>query len=162
MIVTQQCLIGPAGLTGINEVLKAMRVLARQGAKDPAVRDTAQRLIRGLSQKDFLGEARALFMFVRDNIRYTRDIEGVETLQTPRATLQIKQGDCDDKSILLAALLLSIGHPARFMAIGPKRGIFNHVLVQVSIRGKWYSLETTEPYSFGQSPKAVSYLFVQV
>ena len=74
-----------------------------------------------------------------------RDVNGVETLQTPLVTMEIKQGDCDDQSVLLASLLESIGHPTRFVAI--KQNFFGpyvHVYTETRIGPKWYPLETTE------------------
>jgi transglutaminase-like putative cysteine protease len=106
---------------------------------------------RGLPQKDFTGEARRLFEFVRDQIRYVKDIDGVETLHPADWVLQIQAGDCDDKAILLAALLLSIGHTPRFIAVSFAPGEFSHVWVQDYLNDAWVDLETTEPFSFGKS-----------
>lgn len=115
-----------------------------------AVRNEAVNLTRQLRQKDFVGEARALFLFCRDRIRYVRDIRSVETLHTADTLLKIRCGDCDDKSILLAALLESIGHQARFVAVAQIPGQFCHVWTQVWLNGSWVDLETTEPLEFGQ------------
>lgn len=116
------------------------------------MRLAAVQLTRHLPQKDWLGEVNALFDFVQGHIRYIRDIRNVETLQTPEKTLQLKAGDCDDKSTLLAALLESIGHPARFHAVGFAPGKFSHVFVETLVGGKWMPLETTEPYDAGRAP----------
>lgn len=88
--------------------------------------------------------------FCRDRIRYVKDIYGVETLHTPETLLQTGCGDCDDKSILLAAMLGSIGHKCRFIAVSVVPGQFSHVWVQVNIRGRWIDLEATEPVQFGE------------
>lgn len=107
---------------------------------------------RGLQQKDFAGEARRLLAFVRDDIRYVRDISGVETLHDPVTLLKIGAGDCDDKAILLASLLLSIGFDdVRFIAAAFATDEYSHVWLQTSIYGKWVDLEPTEPIPFGQS-----------
>lgn len=106
------------------------------------VRDLALQLVSGLRAKDYAGEVAALQRFVRDSIRYVRDIRGVETVQTPERTLALKQGDCDDKSTLLASLLESIGHRTRFEAIGFQPGQWSHVLVSALVSGKWVPLET--------------------
>lgn len=107
------------------------------------VRHLALQLVAGLRPKDYAGEVRALHRYVRDVIRYVRDIVGVETVQTPERTLENGQGDCDDKSTLLAALLQSIGHPARFEAVGFAPDRFSHVLVSAQVGGRWVPLETT-------------------
>lgn len=107
---------------------------------------------KGLQQKDFAGEARRLLEYVRDNIRYVRDIADVETLHDPVTLLKVGAGDCDDKAILLAALLLSIGHDRlRFVAAAFEPGQFSHVWLQDEVYGKWIDLEPTEPIAYGRS-----------
>jgi transglutaminase-like putative cysteine protease len=115
-----------------------------------SIREQAKTLTRNLPQKDFEGEARKIFQFCRDHIRYVRDIRGVETLHDPETMLKTRQGDCDDKSILCASLLESIGHQCRFVAISFIPGQFSHVWVQVNLNGRWIDLETTEPVQFGE------------
>jgi transglutaminase-like putative cysteine protease len=108
------------------------------------VRETALSLIAGVAQKDWAGEVREIFEWVRDHIRYTRDINGVETLQTPEATMELGAGDCDDKSTLLAALLESIGHPTRIVAAGYHRpGSYSHVYVETRLGSGWVPLDAT-------------------
>lgn len=109
------------------------------------IRQLALRIVAHLKPKDYLGEVHALHRYVRDAIRYVKDIRGVETVQTPERTLANGQGDCDDKSTLLASLLQSIGHPARFEAVGFQPGQWSHVLVSALVGGRWLPLETTVP-----------------
>lgn len=105
----------PSGKAGTVETLKIMRGLVRNYKKSVPLRLTALDIVQSLNQKDYAGELRALQQFVRDQIRYVRDIRGIETVSTPDQTLITRQGDCDDKSVLLATLLESIGHPTRFV-----------------------------------------------
>lgn len=117
------------------------------------VRQTALSLTSDLAQKDYFGEAKRIQQYVRDDIRYVKDVRGVETLQTPERTLINRAGDCDDKSTLASALLESLGHPTRLVAIAFRRGKFIHVFPEVRIRGQWVAVETTEPVSLGWRPK---------
>ncbi len=96
-----------------------------------------------------------LHRFVRDRIRYVRDVRGVETLHTPLALLQLGQGDCDDKATLLACLLESIGHKTRFAAVGFEPGRLSHVLTEARIGARWCPMETTEPVDMGWYPPGV-------
>ncbi len=148
----------PSGQAGIAATLKVMVKLAREYKKDPGVREVATRLVRNLPQYDVMAEVRALHAFVRDGIRYTGDIRGVETVQTPKATLELGVGDCDDKSLLLAALLESINRPARFVAVGINGGPFSHVLTETRVGrvGRWLPLETIKPVTAGWSPQNVT------
>lgn len=135
-----------------------MQRLARAGSRSMTVRQLALDLtsagwggMRGLPQKDFTGEARRLFEFVRDRIRYVKDIDGVETLHPAEWVLQIGAGDCDDKALLLAAMLLAIGHTPRFVAVAFDPDQFSHVWVQDYLNGRWVDLEATENLPFGEA-----------
>lgn len=147
----------PSGAAGVSATLKAMVRLARQYKKDAGVREVVAKLIRDLPQYDQAGEIRVLHAFVRDSIRYTSDIRNVETLQTPKATLELGIGDCDDKALLLATMLEIVGRPARFVAIGMNGGGLSHVLAEVR-HGKrgWMPLETIRPVSPGWTPPNVT------
>lgn len=145
----------PDGKAGTVATLKIMREITKAGKKSLPVRSLAVSLTNGANQKDWFNEAKILHRFVRDKIRYVKDIRGVETVQTPDVTLSIGAGDCDDKSVLLASLLESIGHPTRFVAIGFKPDDFVHVYPETRIGTSWIPLETTEPVEVGWSPKNV-------
>lgn len=133
-----------------------MRQLVRQYKKDAAIRQLALQLTKELDQKDYAGEAKALQAYVRDQIRYVRDVTDVETLQTPDKTLEYGAGDCDDKSTLLAALLESIGHPTGFVAVGPNSERFVHVYTVTRIGQNYVPLETTEPVDIGWAPNGLA------
>lgn len=151
----------PDGKAGTIATLKLMSRLVRAGKKTLPVRLTALALVKGEAQKDWLKEARNLHAFVRDKIRYVRDINNVETLHTPEKILELGQGDCDDKSVLLASLLESIGHPTRFVAIGFAPDHYDHVFVETKIGNNWIACETTEPVEMGWSaPRVKSRLVI--
>lgn len=142
----------PDGIPGIIVTLREMARLTNTAKKSPQVRELALSLTRDLPPKNWTAEVRALHGFVRDRIRYVQDINGVETVAIPEVTLRLGQGDCDDKSVLLASLLESIGHPARFVAVGFRPGELEHVYVDTKIRDQWIPLETTEPVEAGFLP----------
>ena len=133
-----------------------MREFVRAYKKIPTVRDFAAKLIAHVPQKDFSGEAEAFHNWVRDHIRYMRDIRGVETVQTPAATIRLGYGDCDDKATLLATLLEATGHPTCFVAVGLQPGRYQHVFVETLIGKKWVTLDTTEPRPAGWRPPKIA------
>lgn len=145
----------PDGPEGVYQTLRIMRQFTRAGKRKMPVRELALSLVRHNGSKDWIGEVKSLHEFVRDEIRYVRDINGVETVQTPEVTLEIGQGDCDDQSVLLASMLESIGHPTRFVAIGFKPFHYSHVMAETKIGDKWVSVETTEPVDIGWRPPRV-------
>jgi hypothetical protein len=142
----------PSGRAGVVETLKVMSRLVRDGKKNLTIRLAAVSLLRECNQKNYSCEVKILHGFVRDFIRYVQDIRDVETIATPEKTLEFAAGDCDDKAVLLASMLESIGHPTRFVAIGFAPGVFVHVYVETKIGESWIPLETTEPWEAGDEP----------
>lgn len=138
-----------------------MRSITRQAKKRLPVIELARSLVGHLPSKDWAAEVETLHAFVRDEIRYIKDPRGVETVATPEWTLAYGQGDCDDKSVLLASMLEAIGHPTRFVAIGFSPFSYNHVFVETRIGPRWVSVETTEPVDIGWRPKNVRSIMVR-
>lgn len=139
---------------GTLETLQLMRRIVDRYKVRTDLREIALAVVSDLPNRDFIGEASAVYRYVRDHIRYTRDVVGVETIQTPDVTLELAAGDCDDHSTLVATLLESIGHPTRFVAVG-WRGpdTYSHVYAEALVRGcGWVGLDTTAPRSPGWKP----------
>lgn len=167
--VARETVLGsiPNGIEGTRATLRIMRDFARAAVRNPAqiVRQKAESLVESLPPRKYFAEIRALHEFVRDEIRYLRDPVGIERVATPEATLEIKQGDCDDKATLLAALLDSIGHPSRFVAVAFGDEGFSHVLVETKIantgndRKDWMPLETIISRPMGWFPQGVTRVY---
>lgn len=158
----------PEGKAGAVATLKHMRDFVHDAVRNPSqvVRNKALELVANLPPRKWFAEIEALHAFVRDQIRYVRDPDGYELVQAPEKTLELGQGDCDDKSTLLAALLKSTGHPARFVAVGFNGDGLSHVLVQTKVestgddRKDWMSLETIIPKAPGWFPPGVTSRYV--
>lgn len=141
----------PSGDLGTRKTLEAMRQLAVQGSKTLEVREAAINAVRdaGVGPHAPVRDLGALFRFVRDRIRFTNDIVDVETVQSPRYTLHMMAGDCDDRAVLLAAMARSIGIPAdlsfRVVAATPGTRRFSHVYVVASLGGRKIPLDPTYP-----------------
>ncbi|MEU7577028.1 transglutaminase-like domain-containing protein [Streptomyces sp. NPDC041068] len=147
----------PSGAAGTERTVWHMRSLILQGGKDMTVRRRAVGLLkeRGVRPKDYLGEIRALFEWVRRTVRYTRDPHRVELLHSARRMLQLRAGDCDDMTILIGALLQSVGHQVRIVLVGPdadRPGLFTHVYPEAEYRGRWIALDATMPHPMGWAP----------
>ncbi|MGK3999142.1 transglutaminase domain-containing protein [Sorangium sp. So ce1024] len=75
---------------------------------DDQVRRLAAELTKGKTTRE--QKLRALFDFVADDIRYVNFVSGEWWLPNrPQELLARRQGDCDDKAMLLITLLKSIG-----------------------------------------------------
>lgn len=151
----------PRGREGTVATLKHMREYARAAIRSPDQRIRMKALdILNQAQvppRRWTAEISALHQFVRDKIRYVKDPVGIELVQTPEATLDIGQGDCDDKSTLLASLLEATGHPARFTVLGFNGAPFSHVMAEAkSGDGRWIPLETIINKPMGWFPPGVT------
>jgi hypothetical protein len=149
----------PQGYPGIVKTVEQIKELIRQGAKDFFVRQRAIDILieRNVPPKDYAGEIRTLFEWVKDNIRYTKDPFQVEVLHSARRMLELRAGDCDDMSILLGSMLKAIGHPVRlaiagFNPVNPRQ--FSHIYLEVNHQGRWVALDPTMPYPAGWAPPA--------
>lgn len=152
----------PPGPESAKETLRVMRSMVRAAVRDPSqrVRETALHLVADHGERKWLSEISALHSFVRDQIRYVRDPVGLESVATPDKTMDYRQGDCDDKSTLLAALLESIGHPARFVAVGFNGQPFSHVYVEALSGRNWIPLETIIQRPMGWAPEGVTSRYI--
>jgi transglutaminase-like putative cysteine protease len=146
----------PSGPAGTVATLKIMKRLAREAIRSPnqLVRNKALEIFRnaGLPPRDWFGQIRALQAWVQNCIRYVQDPVDVELVQTPEVTLKLGTGDCDDQATLLASMLESTGHLAKFVAIGVKGGPFSHVLVETKTGRGWAAAETILKKPFGWYP----------
>ncbi len=134
------------GKRGTAETVAIMARLAmgEWGARSERIRALALAIIReaGIAGKNYVVEVLTIHRWVQTSIRYTHDPIGQETVQTPEHTAFVNQaGDCDDFSMLEAALLGALGHPTRFITIGYTSNAFSHVYLEANVRGQWIPLD---------------------
>ena len=106
-------------------------------------------------------QARNLHEYVRDGIRFVR--EPRERFADSWWTLELGQGDCDDKARLLVSLARAIRLPARFVPLMLRAELFGpnvpgHVCAQFGFPTakptRWVWAETTLPGArFGEHPR---------
>lgn len=128
-----------AGSKGNIQTLELMRRVARENRDHPLVRDVSLQIINhaGTVDHHFLTEAQVIGAWAQDKVKYVRDPAGVEQLQDPKLMLReiaengVAFGDCDDISLLIATMLLTIGAMPYFRAVKYRHrlGPFNHVYV---------------------------------
>jgi len=117
----------------MSDTLGAMRRLANEGKKDLEVRRLVEQINAQVAEGDYASELLAIYYWVKQNIRYMRDIAGVEFLKTPRKLLETRSGDCDDIATLLAAMFMAAGNSVQFTIASFRPGApsFSHVYVEV-------------------------------
>ena len=150
----------PSGLAGTDATLKEIGRLVEYDLQRPQLRLLATRILRrhAIPSKHHLAEAKALYNYVVRTVRYQKDPIGLETVQSPTVTLQVRAGDCDDHSGLLAALAAAVGIPARFRVVGYTDDHIVHIFPELFVNGRWLPADTTEPgRGFGWRPTSLPY-----
>jgi hypothetical protein len=122
----------------LSDTLKNMKRIAERDTYQ--VRELAKEL-EGSSVEE---TSRNIWDFIRENLTYKLDTEGIEELRTPARTLHDKIFDCDDATILTSAILLNLGisHEYRITAYKEK-GKFSHIYpVAFDDEGRSYVIDT--------------------
>lgn len=145
------------GDSAIYNTVSKMKQIIQVSSKNPYIREWVKNIIAGVPVNDKRGEAEAIFQFVQNNVRYTKDPYGWEYIQTPPVLLEsIREykegksdrpiGDCDDMTVLSLSLLKSIGFPVAIKVVSfrpDKR--FGHVYGLVKIGDEWIPFDTVRP-----------------
>ncbi len=126
----------PSGSAGNMATVDFMVKVARERAGSQKVRALATAIVAGLRSMHYLDEAKAVGEYVQAHVRYVRDPSNIERLTDPDLMIDMiqrgtAQGDCDDMALLVASLLMSIGHEPFFRVVRYKGawGPYNHIYV---------------------------------
>ncbi len=147
------------GDPGVAQTIRQMRRLIDQGKSDAQIHELAARILTSarVPAFDWQREARAIFDWVQRNIRFTRDVEGHETLHGAADIVRLGIGDCDDFTVLTLSLAGSIGAQGRIVTISTdpsEAREFTHVYPEVEVNGRWISLDAARLHpAFGKSPE---------
>jgi transglutaminase-like putative cysteine protease len=138
-----------------------------ESVRDPEMRKLALAITQKCPARDGECEARAIFDYVRRNVRYTGDVapvkmgrngpvEAIDYFQSAKRTLEFKGGDCDDHDTVSATLLALNGITPRLRVTAPrKHDIWRHIYTVAGLPKenptKWIALDTTlDPAKFGK------------
>ncbi len=153
----------PAGDRGIAVTIGFMRLAAQWGEADPQIRQLALDIVRSVPKNDTSGEIAAVFDWVHGNIDFRGELD--EMVQTPEVTLRFGAGDCDDHSVLNAALLGTIGYQWDFKTVALGGMDYSHVYLVVldHATGEWVThphpmvaVDTTVDEAPGWEPPGVT------
>lgn len=126
------------GKQGNLDTVSFMKRVARERAGHPKIQKLARAILLSehVPSSHYATESKAIGRFVQRVMRYLRDPSGYEQLQDPLLMIDdiqkgMAQGDCDDMSLLIATLLLAIGHDPKFRVVRYRgsHGPFNHIYV---------------------------------
>jgi hypothetical protein len=142
--------------------LKYINALARDGSRDPLVRQVAEQIVAGVNRRDQLAVITAVHNWVQRRFKYEFDPGDIEMVTHPRHAIQaaLQNGrydeDCDGFVVTEAAILaylLGSTRRVRFVILkADKRAPdqWSHIFMQAKARGKWITLD---PIMQGEHPK---------
>jgi len=150
-----------AQVTTLEQRVRHIQGRILKGETDPQIYTLARQIVSRrcgddwcIKEKDNVGEAKAVFDFMRKNVRYTSDSLNIDTFQNPILTVKLGTGDCDDHAATTCALLLSIGIPCRLKVVQTTDSNQpNHIYAQAgfprSNPQKWLTLDSSVKVPFG-------------
>ena len=122
----------------------------REAGADPAIRDIASRLVRKAGGRGPAAVLDEVFYCTQNAIRFVDDPPGQELLIEPSLMVRLpdhlRQGDCDDFTMLAGGLLEAIGIPWRVVTIKADPNnpeMWTHVYLEAELDGEWMALDTS-------------------
>lgn len=120
------------------QTISELQRIAHLKKTSPLVRDYAATILNnnGTKSQFHLDEAKAIGQHVWEKYDYVKDPKGIEMILDPELSIQklkkgIARGDCEDMSLLISTLMLSIGLTPYYTIIrypSSKSG-FQHIYV---------------------------------
>lgn len=155
----------------IDQRISKLKMMIDKGRVHPKVREIAVKIVSRfcgdshcIKERDYYNEAKAIFDWVRKYIRYVHDVRGIDTFQHPARTIEFGGGDCDDYTILLASLYLSLGYPVKLKVVQTiKNDDYDHIYLLVGIppvgkddgKREWIAADASVNKPFGwEVPKS--------
>lgn len=141
-----------SGDRGITQTVYAIRRVVRYAIRRPEVRTRAEWIVANCPERDVSCEIRSIYNWISGHYRFLGDIRGIETVKSPELLdVEVErqgffQGDCDDVTGYVAALLTSIGHRVRLAVIYPPGAKkFRHIYPEAYIPKlrRWIAMELT-------------------
>ena len=124
-------------------IIASIQFVIDQFGRDPRIRAATLPLLSSRVNNDIRNNATTVAAFVMRKMVYLADPDGGEFIQTPLVLLNaiglkgFAYGDCDDHVVLLGAMLVSIGIPARAVAVKLHGSEFyNHVVIDYPYQGQ--------------------------
>ncbi len=141
----------------LGEILK----LIKEGREDPRIYEISREVISqsGTTFGYDIDELEALYQFVQGRVRYVRDPYGRDTYQGAVDTLdKFKTGDCEDLTILLASMVLTVGYPVAIKLVSVAGELWDHIYSLAGVPPeepeKWVAMNATLVHGrLGQEPE---------
>jgi len=141
----------PSGDGQTRATLAIMGRVARAAAINPRIVNVATDIVRHVPGREVERQVAELAAWARRSIEFLPDplFDG-DWIRTPAFLLDElahygrARGDCDDAAVLVAALGMAIGIPARFRAVAFRPGgPFEHVWTELQTPAGWITVDPT-------------------
>lgn len=134
----------------VNELVKAV------DPSDPMIKQTSDKIATISCSGNQVCQAKAIYYFVRDNIDYVADPINFDYVEPAREVLATGGGDCESGTLLMAAMMESIGVNAEIVMV-PQHAFLRIRLPDAKNKYKqkdgWIYLDwTCKDCEFGQVP----------
>ncbi len=143
------------GLSVSNETY-SLYDLSFVDSSDVQIKHIANRVVSSGCESGRVCHAKALYYFVRDNIKYISDPLGVEYVEDPKEVVKSGGGDCESGSILLANLMESVGIRSQLVLISGHayvRVVLPEAVSGDKIEDDWVYMDwTCDNCDFGEVP----------
>lgn len=123
-------------LDTIDTMLQQVR--GPRGEQSVYLRTMTEEVVKGLTDKDYLGEILAIRNWVAEHCRFLNDPISVEYVKDPQRIAEEIQArgrtgvDCDEIASLIAAMCAQVGRQSQFVVVGFGRpGHYTHVFTRV-------------------------------
>ena len=162
--ISEDMVLKVANVHTLDQRVKYIQQMIKKGRNDPRIRALTVKIVSKKcgnkfchDEKDHVSEIKAVFDWIRKNVRYVRDNYDRDTFQHPVRTLEFVGGDCDDYSITLASMLQSIGYPVKLRVIQTTNSSdWNHIYIRVGLPPgnptHWMDLDGSENRPAGWAP----------
>jgi len=122
--------------------------IIKKYSKDPFIRGFTVQILKQarVPYSGELGQLMAVYNWVKRNIKYRKEEKDI--IYSPKKTISMGFGDCEDVSAVLSSMLGSLNFPIKLKVTATRPGKdFNHVLVLAGTPKnkprRWYILDAT-------------------
>ncbi len=133
-----------------QEALNGILILIKQGKVDQRIYDVTREIIaqNKIPYGNDMEELEAIYKFVQGRVRYMRDPVGRDVYQSAIETLdKQKMGDCEDLTILISSMVMSIGYPVALKLASIEGDIWDHIYSLAGLPPKnpteWVAMDGT-------------------
>ena len=131
--------------------LDQLRKLIYADLDHPKLKVLTQQIIK--NKQTNLEKAQAIYNFIKTNVRYVREPEGLDIYQRPSVTVSLGRGDCDKAASLAVALGKIAGVPVKLRVVAQRPDLWSHIYPMFLANHHWVPLDPAAPVSPGQEVK---------